>query len=71
MKLSINLELSSMAQAQAVMAALEIYVEMEAQREKDAAAGHDKFTADEKARLQGARQVLATLCPPAPRKVGQ
>jgi hypothetical protein len=69
-KLTITIELTSMAQADAIQSALEMYVDMEIERSKDNPkdTGWDATAA---ARLLGAKQILATLSPPAPRKIGQ
>lgn len=57
--LVINLNLTSVAQAEALIAALELYVDMETDRSKDAeAAGFDKQA---KERLQQARYLLQVL----------
>lgn len=56
--MSITLELSSLAQAEAIQCALEIYVDMEADRSKHDAADFDD---DASKRLLAARQVLASI----------
>lgn len=58
MKISINLELSSLDQVDAIQAALELYADMETDRSKDKESG---WSSDDAVRLKAARDVLSIL----------
>jgi hypothetical protein len=68
MALSINLTLDTVAQAEAVQAALELYVDMETDRGRDESrgGGDPSFTDKDRVRLAAAKRALEMLTGPHP-----